>query len=475
VPPITPKTGQRVYRPFTFAVFVILASLDNAAAGVLPPLYALIARYFATNEATLGLITAVYILVTAASAAFWGYRGDQRNRKNLLFYGTLLWGSAMILTGSAQTFGQFLLFQVMTAVGVGCISSIGFSVISDIIPAHRRGFALSLWSMSQALGGALGALLASSLGAYNWRWPFWFIAAAGFLFAFFFLFTDEPQRGRAEPELVPLFTAGRTYEYRIAPTDIRHILARRSNIWLLLQTFFFTLAYGSTVWTPRWAIARVQAEGYSLEVATIVGNLFVTLFSIGGFFAIFTGHLGDIWQRRSPRGRTTLAAAGLLGSVPFFIIFFFMPFKGLTLPQGDNLLAISWAVLASLFTNSWVIRAFLVAVIAMALYSADPPNWAALITDVNLPEHRGTIIGLTRVVRALGNALSVGLTGLVFTALTAGYPPPDNYAVGLALFQLLVIPAGLCYFGASKAVPQDIAIVRQILMARAGTNHSPGL
>ena len=458
------KTFRRL---FAFTVFVVLASLDNAAAGVLPPLYAIIARDFATAEAALGFVTAVYFLIVAVAATLWGYQGDSRRRKPLLLYGTLLWGIALILAGSSPTFLHFLLFQMVAAVGVGAISSIGFSVISDLIPARRRGLALSLWSVSQGLGAAFGALLGSTLGAYNWRWPFFLVAALGFFFALLYLFTEEPRRGRAEPELAPIFAAGKSYSHRIAFADIRSILARRSNTWLLWQSFFFSLAYGSTVWVPRWAIARVQAEGYGLEIATIVGNLFIALFSVGSFFSIAAGHWGDRWQRRDPRGRTILSTIGLLGSIPFFVILFFIPFKGVVIPPQGNLLQIGWAVLVTLFSNGWVTLAFLVALIALALQAIDPPNWAALITDVNLPEHRGTIIGLSRLFRAAGNAISVGLTGVVFALLSADLPSPDNYAVGLALFQILVLPAGLCYVGAGKVIPRDIAWVRQTLVDRA--------
>ena len=458
---------HRPRRLFAFAVFVVLASLDNAAAGVLPPLYAIIARDFATPEAALGFVTAVYVLIVAVAATIWGYRGDSGRRKPLLLYGTVLWGAATILTGTSPTFLHFLLFQIITALGVGAISSIGFSVASDLIPARRRGLALSLWSVSQGLGAAFGALLGSTLGAYNWRWPFFLIAALGFFFALLYFFIEEPGRGRAEPELAPIFAAGKRYSHRITFADIRTILARPSNAWLLWQSFFFSLAYGSTVWVPRWAIARVQAEGYGLEIATIVGNLFVALFSVGSFFSIVAGHWGDRWQRRNPRGRTILSTVGLLGSIPFFIVLFFIPFKGVVIPAGGNLLQIGGAVLVTLFTNGWVIAAFLVALIALALQATDPPNWAALITDINLPEHRGTIIGLSRLFRAAGNAISVSLTGVVFAVLSADLAPPHNYAAGLALFQLLVIPAALCYLGASRVIPHDIARVRQTLVDRA--------
>ncbi|MEM7118494.1 MAG: MFS transporter [Chloroflexota bacterium] len=458
---------------YSFLVFVILASLDNAAAGVLPPLYAIIARDFAADEAQLGLVTAVYIIILAASAAVLGYQGDRGQRKGWLLGGTVVWGTAMVLSGQANSLGAFFFWQAITAVGVGGVSAIGFSVVSDIIPAHRRGFALSLWSMSQLLGAAFGALLASTVGATNWRWPFFILAAIGFLFALLYFFTKPPQRGQAEPELTAVFAANKRYEHRITLADLPHIWARRSNRWLLSQRLFLSLALGSTIWIPRWAIARVEAEGFALETATIVGNFFIILFNVGSLLAVLAGHLGDRWQQKNPFGRVNLALIGLLGSIPFFIILFFLPLRDIAISDNDSIAQLALTILLSVFTNPYVALAFVVAFIAVTLFSAEPPNWAALITDVNLPEHRGTIIGLSRLFSAVGNASSVSLTGFLITYLTAQFTPPLNYAVGLALFQLLVLPAGLCYFGVRKYVVMDKTAVRTLLTQRAKAATDP--
>ncbi|MEZ4590997.1 MAG: MFS transporter [Chloroflexota bacterium] len=460
-------TRQRARQFFAFAVFIILASLDNAAAGVLPPLYAIIARDLQASDAALGGVTAVYLLIVAAAAIIWGYRGDQTQRKPLLFWGTIVWVVAMYCTTLAQNFTQFLLFQMATAVGVGGISSLGFSVVSDLVPARRRGLALSLWSVSQGIGGSLGALLAGTLGALDWRYPFWIIAAVGLLFALLFLFTREPQRGQAEPELAPLFAQGKQYSFRIRRADLRHIWQHNSNRWLLRQSFFYALAYGSTLWIPRWAIARVQAEGYSLETATVVGNLIIALLSLGGFTAVLSGHLGDWWQQRSGRGRVQLAAIGIVVSAPLYVWLYFIPFRGLALPETGNFLELATAVLLAFVSNGWVILAFLVAFTAVTFQSADPPNWAAIITDVNLPEHRGTVIGLSRMFRAVGNALSVWLAGWLFAWLNGRLPEPDNYAVGLALFQVLVIPALICYLFLQKYIAKDKQTAVATLTQRA--------
>ena len=454
---------------FALTVFIVLASLDNAAAGVLPPLYAIIARDLQASDATLGMVTAVYILIVAGAAVLWGYQGDQKSRKPLLFWGRFIWGAAMMLTTLAQNITHFFIFQMLTAFGVGGISSLGFSVVSDLVPAHRRGLALSLWAVSQGIGTSLGALLAGTVGAFDWRYPFWIIAAAGLIFAILFLFTKEPLRGQAEPQLKSYFARGKTYDYRIRRADIALILQRPSNRWLLLQSFFAALAYGSTLWIPRWAIARVQAEGYGLETATIVGNLIIGLLSLGGFTAVLSGHLGDRWQRHNGKGRAKLAMIGLFVSLPLYIWLFFIPFRNLLLPEPASFLQLITAVLQAFMSNGWVILAFMVAFTAVTFQSADPPNWAAMLTDVNLPEHRGTVIGISRLFRAVGNAISVWLAGLLFASLTGQLPEPNNYTVGLAAFQFFVLPAALCYFVIQRFIIQDTNNIQHILQKRAFT------
>lgn len=458
--------GSPRHQLFTIIVFVILASLDNAARGVLPPLYAVMARDLVVAESSLGLVTALTILVVAVTSVWWGYRGDKGNRKRLLFYGTLIWSTAMLFTGLAQSYLQFLMFQVVTAVGIGCIASVGFSVISDLIPPARRGLALSFWGLSQGGGGGIGAMLGGFLGAYNWPLPFFTVAAAGMLFAVLYLFTFEPRRGRTELELASLFAAGKSYQHHIQGADIRLILSRRSNRWLMLQAFLATLTYGSLGWMPRLFIARVEAAGYSLETATMAGNLFSLLFQTGFYFAILGGHLGDRWQQRRPGDRALLCSLGIWASIPFQMLVFLVPLHGLDLPPQGGVVAVAGATLMTIVTNPGVAGAFVLALVAIALASVDIPNRSALLTELNLPEHRGTMAGFLTIATGLGVAMGNALAGLLFGYLENHFAPPLNYAVGLACFQLLFIPAGWCYYQLSKTSGYDISQVKQVLAER---------
>lgn len=164
--------GKESHQIFTVIVFIVLASLDNSARNVFPPLYAVMAADLNVPEASLGFISALTIMVVALTSLIWGYWGDRSSRKRLLLYGTIIWSLFMALSSVANSYSQLFFYQLMTAVGIGCIASVGFSIVTDLIPPRRRGLLMSFWGLSQAGGGGFGALMGSMLGASNWRLPF---------------------------------------------------------------------------------------------------------------------------------------------------------------------------------------------------------------------------------------------------------------------------------------------------------------
>lgn len=464
--------GSRAHRGYTVVVFVLLASLDNTAITLMPPLYGVMSADLAVGEGALGLVTAAVILITAVSAAVWGYVGDRFNRKALLLAGTLLWTAGIAGTGIAASYAWVVVTQVAAAIGLGAIASIGFAVVSDLVSPRHRGVAMSFWGVSQGAGTLLGTLLGGVLGASDWRQPFLLVAAAGVAVTVAYLAGYDIPRGASEPELAHLFDEGEGYDERIEPSDLRTLVQRRTNLWLILQGFTAQFAYGSLVWLPRLFQAKVEAQGYDLATATVVGSIFATLFQLGAVLSIFGGWLGDRWQRRDLRGRALLSMIGILGAIPFFLVLFFLPLP-IDLPPDPGLGATVSAILSSLVTNPAVAATFLMALVALALTSADSPNWFALIGDVNLPEHRGTVFGVGNLVNGGGRALGNGLVGLSFTALVARFPPPLNYAVGLAAFQLFFLPTGLAYWRASLSAPRDIREMHETLRRRAADTGRP--
>ncbi|MER7001889.1 MFS transporter [Dactylosporangium sp. NPDC000555] len=454
-----------VRRVYSVVVFIVLASLDNVAIGLVPPLYSPISRSLGVGEGALGVVTAISYLVTAVAAVAWAYAGDRTDRKPVLMIGTLIWAAGTGATVWASGYWGFLAAQLLAAVGLGAVGSVGFSVVSDLISPRRRGLVMSLWGLSQGVGTLAGVLVASQLGGADWRTPFYVLAGLGVAAAIAYFTTADIRRGQSEPDLAAVFAAGEEYEHRISRADLPRIAARRTNVWLILQGLTAQAAFGSLVWLPRLFQGRAEAQGYDERTAIEIGGLLTTLFQLGGVLSIVGGLIGDRLQRRDPGGRAKVAAIGILAGVPLYVLLFFAP---LHLPAPETATGPAAAlVLRSLFTTPSLLPAFLLALVALALTSANSPNWFALIADVNPPEHRGTVYSLGNLVNGVGRAAGNGLVGAVFAALARSFPPPVNLAVGLAAFQVFFVPTGIMYWRASRTAPRDIEDVRALMRARA--------
>ncbi len=467
------STARRLY---SVVVFIILASIDNAAIGLVPPLYTPISQELGVPASAVGYITAASFLVTAVAAVGWAYYGDRTNRKRLLMIGTVIWSAGLYLSAVSNVYLAFLAAQMLTAVGLGAVASVGFSVVSDLISPRRRGLVMSFWGLSQGIGTIAGTALGGILGAADWRRPFLLLAGVGVVAVFAYLFTADIRRGQSEPALAPIFEAGADYDYRIGRGDLPGILRRRTNMWLILQGLTAQMVFGSLVWLPQLFQAKAEADGHAQQQAIVIGSVFAVLFQLGAVLSIVGGLVGDRVQRRYKGGRALVASIGILAGIPLYVGLFFVPLH-VEIPEGAGSGGVALAVVGSVFTEPSVGFSLLAALVALALTSANSPNWFALIADVNPPEHRGTVYSLGNLVNGVGRAAGNGIVGEVFRALSRSLPPPLNFAAGLAAFQLFFIPTGIMYYFASRTSPKDIdavdAMLRDRAQSAAETAHPP--
>src|SRR3954453_20964494 len=181
--------GGPAHRVYSVVVFVILASLDNVAIGLVPPLYRSIGDDFGVGEAGIALATTIMFLISAVAAIGWAYAGGRPDRKPVLMLGTVIWVIGTAWSGLSTGYASFLLAQVTAAFGLGAVASVSFAVVSDLISPRRRGLVMSFWGLSQGVGTLAGTLLGGLLGHDDWRKPFLVASAAGVIATVAYVFT----------------------------------------------------------------------------------------------------------------------------------------------------------------------------------------------------------------------------------------------------------------------------------------------
>ena len=457
-------------RVYTVALFVVMASIDNTVLALLPTLTPRIRDDLGVSNQALGLVIGLNLAVVAVTALFWGYRSDQADRKRLLIAGTLAWTAPVALVPLSRSYPMFLGLMLLAGLGLGCISTVGYSIITDLVVERWRGLMLGVWGLSQGIGALVAGLIAGLLSqSAGWRAPFGVMAAVGVGCSALALFAVSPRKGAADEALQSLAGQGSAYDYRITRADVPFVLRKPSNRWLMLQGFLAQFAYGSLTWVAVLLTAKLVAQGVELKLANGVAALLWVILQLGGIVSLLWGWIGDRLQRRSPRARALLAAYGFWAALPCYLVLFWTPLPMRGTIQGSAL----DVVVEQLRQNGWWWLAVLGATLAVVAQATNAPNWFAMVSEVNLPEHRGTAFSFITLANNVGRALGAFLVGVTFDWLQRTLPSPTNYALGLSLFQLFFIPAGLCFWLAARTTPRDIAAVQETLRSRAARALSP--
>lgn len=461
-------TRQNIKMIYTISVLVLMAALDNAVIGLFPPLFTSIAVDLKVQTSSLGFVSAVTIFVTAASSVVWGYLGDKGNRKRLVLIGTVLCAFSIFITAYCQNYIQLLLCQFLTGISLGCAGSIGFSILTDYIPKNLRGMLLSLWGLSQGFGGIAGSMMASVIATENdWRKPFIVLGILNFSFTFLYFFIKEPKKGSTDPELMEMVQQGQGYNYSIEFKQIKEILLKKTNKWLIIQGLFFNITIGTLIWLPTLYIAKIELLGYSQDTARVISGYLFAFLQIGGLSSMYFGYLGDRYQKKSHRGRSILTAFTNLAAIPLFVAMFVIPMKNLSLADNSDFVLVFFSIIKEIFTNPWLGIMFLLSIGATAAQSANTPNWLALITDINLPEHRATAFSIANLMSGIGRALGNFLIGIVLLITTRFFDSPNNYIIAMVLFQIFMVPSAISYFKISKRGGKDMRRLKSILRKRA--------
>lgn len=135
--------------------------------------------------------------------------------------------------------------------------------------------------------------------------------------------------------------------------------------------------------------------------------------------------------------------------------------------ESFNPVSILLALVKNIAINPWMFAMFFLSFLATAAQFTNTPNWLALITDVNLPEHRATVFGVANLINGLGRSFgNVGL-GFILAIISASVDEPNSYIISLILFQVFLIPSAFCYFKMSKINANDIRKVKSNLRRRS--------
>ncbi|MEM4062247.1 MAG: MFS transporter [Desulfurococcaceae archaeon] len=396
-----------------------------------------------------GLLATVPTFSGIATTFIWGYLADKFSRRTLFAAAVLIGEIPCFLTGFARNYYELLFLRALTGVGINGAAPIGRALIADLYPPEKRGKGYALYNFSTGLGVLIGMVMAGIVLAagLSWRIPFMLAAAPNFVLIPLFLITvKEIKIGYAEPEIRKLYEVGLEYRYKIKIREFATaLLTTPTLIFIYLQGVPGTFPWGAI---PYWAPTYLQ-EKWGLDEAT--STLIVFAAGIGMIIGYFIGGvLSDALIRR--------------GYVNARLI---IPFTGIMLGTGTMLLLLSYPYPYGVVSVETLIPVVVIAVFGMVFVTFAAPNVPAILSEVSLPEHRGTIFGIFNITDNIGSAIGPTLAALFISYYQLqGYSRALSMYWGLVTISLLWVPCALLWLPALRTYAKDRAKLRRLLATR---------
>jgi MFS family permease len=166
--------------PFVLAVLVIFGVAF--AIGLLLPVLPLYAKGpLDVGSVGVGLAVAAASPTALLVQPLAGRLGDRRGRRLLVTVGPLVMAASIAAYAFTDDLATLVLLRLVTGIGEGMVFVGAATVINDLAPEHRRGEAVSLYSLGVWGGLAVGPVLGEVVLAHASYDVVWLTAAASAL------------------------------------------------------------------------------------------------------------------------------------------------------------------------------------------------------------------------------------------------------------------------------------------------------
>ena len=446
-------TSARPRAGWTFAIVSValfMVTLDNLVVSTaLPTIKRDLGASLESLEWTVNAYTLSFAVLLLTGAAL----GDRFGRRRMFGIGIGLFTLSSALAAVAPSTGALVAARALQGVGAAVVLPLTLTLLSEAVPAAKRGLAIGAWSGISGLGVALGPVVGGAVvDGISWHWIFWLNVPTGLvLIPLAHRYLSESRGPANRLDLPGIGLAG------IGLLGLVYGIVRGQALGWTSTTIIASLGAGVALlaafvaWEARAAAPMLPLKFFRNRAFTATNGVSLAMF-FGVFGSIFL--LSQFFQ--TTQGLSPLESG--LRVLPWTIMpMFVAPVAGLLsdrigsrplMAAGLALQATAMAWLAAVSTPtvaySALVIPFVLAGTGMALVFAPAAN--AVLSAVR-PEEAGQASGATNAIRELGGVLGVAVLASVFTA-NGGYESPQAYVDGMTA----ALPVGAAVLAAGAVL-----------------------
>lgn len=273
---------------------------------VLFAVFPLLAKDLNLNDAQLGLLGSVFMIVYTLTAPVIAYFADKSPRQIWVSVCAVLWSGATALTGLAKNFFHIAMARSFIGIGEAGFTSVSPSLAAEGFDKTVRARILAILGLALPLGSALGYLLGGLIGQhYGWRMAFYILAIPGFLLAVWAFVYIKDKRKTTQEE-----------KNQIKISNYLQFFKSKSFVYVCLAEAMATFTLGGlAAWMPtyfhRYYGFSVAEAGTKFGLMIIIAGLIGTL---GG------GMLADFLIKKTKRAYFYTTLLGYMMALPFGLL-----------------------------------------------------------------------------------------------------------------------------------------------------------
>ena len=447
------------------SIALFMTALDNLVVGVaLPSIRADLDGSIESLEWTVNGYTLAFAVFLLTGAAL----GDRFGRRRMFIVGLAIFTAASAASALAPSIEMLIAARAVQGFGAAIVTPLTLTLLSEAVPAERRGAALGVWAGVSGLGVAMGPLVGGAVvEGISWHWIFWLNVPIGLALlplAFRMLSEshgpnerlDLPGLGLAGAGLFGL-TFGIVRANALGWTSAPVLIAIGGGVALLAAFLAWERHTPQPMLPPRFFRSRAFSATNAASFAMFFGT-FGSVFLLSQFFQVAQG-LGPLEAGARTLPWTAMPMlvapiAGLLsdriGPRPFMA-------AGLALQS----VAILWLGLASGPATPYVeiVAPLAMAGLGMALVFA--PSASAVLASVR-PSEAGQASGATNAIREVGGVMGVAVLAGIFSA-NGSYAGPQAFTDGVTA----ALPIGAAVLAAGALAALLVPARRRAVKAAA--------
>jgi len=396
-----------------------------------------------------GIAMGSMTIAMAISGLFAAFSIDRISKKPVAIVGGLITGFGFLLLAYSWSWEIYFLAVVLTGVGNGMVAPVIFALISDATPQEKRASNYGLFFLF-GLAGTIYVIvffLPAMMNEKNWEGPYTLFGIYIVILALLIIFAKLPSRGQKDHAVQELIEIeGIPYEYAIHIGDLKEIMKRKSNRYLIFN-FADAVPAGVNTFLIFWLV-----EEHHLELSAALGMFVIIVFFAfltPVFWGIYTDHLQKTAEDETLKIKICIFL--LIVSSPLGFIAVLIPWdaSGITDPFG-------------IFLLPGFVIVFILLIVIFLFAPGIRPIWQSAISEVNLPEQRTTSYQIAIFVDQLGIALGTLVAGFIIVWFA-----PNGYIVAFGFSALMGFANIITWLLALRYYREDKLNVENILAQRA--------